>query len=129
MAVRVRARDESTTGASSNELCLELQSERTTARELIRARVYQEVTEHNAFSALLRGPLEPKHVGRGSNGARAAPGRVDWEHQYARALTAFERNGFMLLVDDRQLERLDDEVDVRADATITFLRLVPLVGG
>jgi hypothetical protein len=57
------------------------------------------------------------------------PRRVDAEEQCARALEAFGRNGFVVLVDDRQVEELDDVVDLPVGAQVTFLRLVPLVGG
>jgi hypothetical protein len=34
-----------------------------------------------------------------------------------------------VLVDDRQVQSLDDQIDLRHDSTVTFLRLMPLVGG
>jgi hypothetical protein len=45
------------------------------------------------------------------------------------AKRAFYTNGFILLVDDRQVDELDDEIVIRPDTTVTFLKLVPLVGG
>ena len=59
---------------------------------------------------------------------RARP-KIDWEAQYARAIEAFTRNGFFVLVDDQQLESLDDEIFVRPGTAISFVKLVPLVGG
>jgi hypothetical protein len=32
-------------------------------------------------------------------------------------------------VDDRQVDTLDDEIALRPDTTVSFLKLVPLVGG
>lgn len=46
-----------------------------------------------------------------------------------RALSAFTNNGFVLLVDDQQIEALDDEVVLTHDSVVTFLRLTPMVGG
>ena len=46
-----------------------------------------------------------------------------------RALRAFAGNGLIVLVGDRQLTELDEEVEVTADTEVTFLRLIPLVGG
>lgn len=64
------------------------------------------------------------------NGYRIRAGRkIDWEAQYAQALDAFRRNGFNLLVDDRQLADLDEEVEVKPGTQVTFLRLIPLIGG
>jgi hypothetical protein len=44
-------------------------------------------------------------------------------------LGAFGRNAFVVLVDDRQVAELDEEVHLRAGTRVTFLKLVPLVGG
>ena len=51
------------------------------------------------------------------------------ERNIARALKAFRNNGFVLLVDDRQIDDLDDEVELDRHSVVTFLRLTPLVGG
>ncbi len=131
MATTVTVFDETTSGGRTNELTLEFLTERITVRELIRSRVYQEVTEYNARQPEhFRGLVQPTEAEQTLNGYRLRTGRkIDWERQYARALEAFERNGFFILVDDRQLERLDQEIDLRPDSEIAFLKLVPLVGG
>ena len=36
---------------------------------------------------------------------------------------------FFVLVDDRQLDGLDDEIAVRPETEVRFVKLVPLVGG
>jgi hypothetical protein len=36
--------------------------------------------------------------------------KIDWEEQFAKALAAFERNGFFVLVGERQAESLDEEL-------------------
>jgi len=129
-ATTVTVADETTLGGRTNELTLDFLTERVTARELIRARVYQEVTEHNAAgSGLFRGLVVPRALPAGSGGDGAARRRIDWEEQYARALAGFAANGFLLLVDDRQVRDLDEEVVLRHDTAVTFLKLVPLVGG
>jgi hypothetical protein len=45
------------------------------------------------------------------------------------AKRAFYTNGFILLVDDRQVDELEEEIEIRPHTTVTFLKLVPLVGG
>lgn len=123
--------DETTAGVRSPGPTLEFLTERVTVRELIRSRVYQEVTEHNARQALGRPMLvEPAPAERALNGSPSGSGkRVDWETQFERALQAFEGNGFLLFAGDRQLLELDEEVEVPHNTEITFLRLVPLAGG
>jgi hypothetical protein len=49
--------------------------------------------------------------------------------QYQKAIEAFEGNGFIVLVDDYQVQELEDEIALRPETSVTFLKLVPLVGG
>jgi hypothetical protein len=131
MATTVTIVDEWTPGGAKCAWALELLTERVTARELIRSRVYQEVSEYNARApGYFRGLVQPTEAERVLNGYRIREGRkIDWEAQYEKARSAFQRNGFILLVDDRQLTELDEEVVVRPGTEVTFLRLIPLVGG
>ncbi len=46
-----------------------------------------------------------------------------------KAIKGFQANGFLVLVNDRQLVDLDEEVVLRVDSRVSFLRLVALVGG
>src|SRR5689334_5529728 len=90
----ITVRDECFPGRQAAELTLEFLTERVTVRELIRARVYQEVTEHNAARALApprhRPLVEPTPDERVLNGqVKAPPRRLDWEPQFERALGAF----------------------------------------
>jgi hypothetical protein len=129
----ITVRDETFPGRRSAALTLEFLAERVTVRELIRSRVYQEVTEHNAACALApagRQCIAPTATERLLNSpAAAAPKRLDWEQQFERALQAFHRHGFLVLVNGQQYDLLDAEIELRADTQITFLRLVPLAGG
>jgi hypothetical protein len=131
VAITVRVVDESSPGTRDAGWGLEMLHAHTTARELIRSRVYQEVTEYNArASGHFRGLVQPTDAERVLNGYRLRAGRrIDWQAQYEKALPAFRRNGFLLLVDDRQLVDLDDTVDLQPGSEVTFLRLLPLVGG
>lgn len=123
--------DETTTGERTSALTLDFLTHRITARELIRKRVYEEVQEyHLKQTEYFRGLVRPTDAEQVLNGYRLRrPRKLDWEQQYARAIEAFERNGFFILVDDRQVESLDEEIEIRLDTTVSFVRLVPLVGG
>ncbi len=46
-----------------------------------------------------------------------------------RALEAFDRNGFFVLVGDKQAGSLDQEFEVKVATEVSFVKLVPLVGG
>lgn len=107
---------------------MEIFEERLTLRELIRRRVYQEVAEFNANpSGRFRGLVQPGAAERALDGGRTR--RIDWQRQFEAAVEAFGRNGFVVLVGDRQVTDLDAEVDLGRDVEVTFLKLVPLVGG
>jgi hypothetical protein len=131
MSFTLTVRDESVGGEPDHELTLEFPVERVTVRELIRGRVYQEVQDYNlsqqgAFRGLVR-PVEEETALNGSRSGRPRP--IDWKKQFERAVEAFEANQVLLLVDDRQVESLDEEVELRQGSVATFLRLSLLVGG
>lgn len=123
--------DETTSGERRDSWGLEIAEERLALREVIRRRVFQEVAEYNAsLHEVFRGLVQPTDAERLLNGYRMrTPRRIDAEQQCALALTAFSRNGFVVLVGDRQVEELDDEVDLPLGTEVVFLKLVPLVGG
>ncbi len=117
--------------AATRTWTLEFLDETISAQELIRRRVYQEVQDFNIKQPeRYRGLVEPTDAERDLNGFKVKPGRrIDWESQYAQALEAFNRNGFIMLVNDTQIETLEEPVLLREGTTVTFLKLVPLVGG
>jgi hypothetical protein len=123
--------DETTAGERGTAWHLEIFEESLPLREVIRRRVFQEVAEHNAKGGeVFRGLVQPTGAERTLNGFKLrTPRRVDAEEQAEKALEAFSRNGFVVLVDDRQVEDLEAVVDLRMGTQITFLKLVPLVGG
>jgi hypothetical protein len=47
----------------------------------------------------------------------------------AKALQAFEGTGFLLLVGDRQLEKLEELGTFEPETRVSFVKLVQLVGG
>jgi len=127
-------RDETATGSPVHEFPLEFASERITVRELIRERVYQEVSEYNFRSqrdgVVFRGLVQPTDAERTLNGFKVPKNRdIDWEAQFARAIDAFGRNGFFILVDDRQAETLDQPIVISPGTQVSFVKLTPLVGG
>ena len=125
--------DETATGSVLHRLELKISQEMLTVRELIARRVHDEVAAYNAGQAgVFRGLIQPTDSERLLNGdtyrLRTAK-RIDAEEQVYRALEAFQTNGFFLLVNDRQVESLDEEIWLGAGATASFLKLTPLVGG
>jgi hypothetical protein len=111
---------------------LESIDENMTVREIIRARIWQEVHEHNAMKRgeAFQGLVCPSDRCLPTSGDKAgAFVPIDWEKQYAAALRGFESNGFFVIVGDRQAEVLDETFRVRAETEVLFVKMVPLVGG
>jgi hypothetical protein len=123
--------DETATGERVHSLTLDFLADRITVRELIRRRVYEEVREYNASTPeYFRGLVQPKEAERVLNGFKLRERRkIDWEEQFQRAVEAFQRNGFFILLDDRQAESLDQEFDLKIGTEVSFVKLTPLVGG
>ena len=133
MSTTLKIRDETTLsrGGDDEEFTLEVLTERITVRELIRTRVYQEVRDYNLHRPeYFRGLIQPIDAERTLNGFKVQRRRrIDPHKQFEGAIESFYRNGFLILVNDRQVDELEEEIEVGAETTVTFLKLVPLVGG
>lgn len=131
MGVTVTLHDETRPGTVTGSVTLEDIPAALTLRDLIRTRVREEVARVNADPGReFRTLVQPADAERTLNGFRLRePRRLDWEKQAEVAEEAFRRNGFFVLVGDRQVEDLDEELQLDADSEIRFLKLTPLVGG
>jgi hypothetical protein len=123
--------DETIAGSRTRALELEFSSGTITVRELIASRVEEEVRRHNAqFGEVFHGLVQPSDSERILNGYRMKQRRaIVPESQVERALEAFERNGFFVLVGERQAESLDEEITIGLETPVSFVKLLPLVGG
>lgn len=130
MPTTLTIRDECPDGAL-HEFGLELLTERLTVRELIRSRVYQDVQDFNLGGPKpFRGLVEPDEAERALNGCKPhSKGTIDWRRSYDQALHAFTANRILVLVGDRQMESLDEEIVITPSTCVTFLRLTLLTGG
>jgi len=131
MSNSLRITDASTLGGESPVFVLDVLTERITVRELIRSRVYQEVKDYNtAQPEYFRGLVQPMEAEQTLNGYRLKKRRqISWENQFKQALKAFQTNGFIILVDDEQVDDLEQEIEVLPETQVTFLKLAALVGG
>ncbi|NOT63992.1 MAG: hypothetical protein HOP19_27580 [Acidobacteria bacterium] len=110
---------------------LRIAAPRISVRDLLRERVEQEVETYNAHQPeYFRGLVQPEETEQTLNGFKLRkPRMLNWQTQYDKALEAFQRNGFVMLVNERQVEGLDTMVEINDETTVTFLKLVPLAGG
>src|SRR5207244_1429752 len=110
----------------------------STLRELIARVVRQEVDafaarqQENLFLRALTAEEIEASAAAGavrSGGSEVGVQEVDVEAAVERALQAFEDGIYLVLVDREQCSRLDEQVYIGEDSTVTFLRLVALAGG
>jgi len=127
----VTVRDEAPSGRALDTWLLPDLPASITARELVRLRVREEVARYNAaVPEYFRGLVQPTDAEVTLNGYRLPHRRtLDWEKQADTACAAFARNGFVMLVGDHQIEELDEVIDLGTDLEVSFVKLVPLVGG
>ena len=118
-------------GKPDHTFTVHVTGEIITVRELIKLRVFQEVEAYNQeLPTAFRMLVQPSEAELTLNGFKfSKPRQVDPQAQFEKAIEAFEGNAFIVLVDDRQLGTLDDQITLHPETNISFLKLVPLVGG
>lgn len=131
MALSVTINDSTGTGKITNSINLFFKHELITVKELIEARVIKEVKDFNERQPeYFQGLVQPTRAEQTLNGYRLRERKkIDAEKQVYIALDAFQRNGYFVLIDDKQADSLEQEVLLTASSTINFVKLTPLVGG
>ena len=144
--VRSRVVGESPEAPDLAPVSLRLLDERLSVAELIRRTVEEQVREltvrrrldgEQARRALDRHYLSAEEVAaqahRGAvrfpSGRPATAAPLDPEAEVGKALRAFEAGAYVVLVDGRRVEGPDEVVPFAPGTKVTFLRLMPLVGG
>lgn len=131
MPVRIHVSDEVVPGELSGTRPVTIPQATTTARELIRCRIREEVQRHNESpTEVFHGLVQPEQSERILNGFRMPfPHPLSWEVQFERACSSFLRNGFLLIVNGRQVLELDEPIELQTESEVRFVKLVPLIGG
>lgn len=126
--------DETATGQVLHSWDISVENEMMTLQELIMLRVKEEIRRRTEASTAMyfniyqelteaEQKLNPQKHDKIN---REAP---DPEAYGYRALDAFKRNAFFVLIGNKQVENLDEVIDLRRENPISFVRLTPLVGG
>jgi hypothetical protein len=123
--------DRTATGRPIGTIELPEVPDRITLRDLIRLRVREEVARYNLnpgreFTGLVR-PDGAEVAPRGFRMTK--PRRIDWERQADIAIASFGRNGFFVLINQKQVAELDAEISLTGPLDVSFVKLVQLVGG
>ena len=109
----------------------EAPSARLTLRAIIQARVEREVETFNTDRPeVYRGLVAPAESERVLNGYRVKKLRkLDVREEVDRAFRAFEAKGFVVFAAGKQVETLEEEIDLAVVDAVEFVRLLPLAGG
>lgn len=123
--------DETVIGKVLNTYQLTTPRETLTVADLIRLRVKNEVADYNCrLPDTFNGLVQPTDTERVLNGYQLRYKRlIDSEKQVYIALDAFQKNGFFILVNNRQAETLEEEITIADSTTVSFIKLTPLIGG
>jgi hypothetical protein len=103
MGINVVVTETTASGKETARMLVEDVPSPITLRDLIRHRVREEVVRLGA--------------------------KLDWQTQAEVALDSFQRNGFFVFVNDRQVTELDEELTLAEAGEVSFVRLVALAGG
>ena len=116
---------------TENLVELKFDTEVITVEELIMRRVMTEVEAYNKNKTeRFAGLVQPGESEKLLNGYKMKKlMEIDAEKQCYLALSAFQKNGYFLFIDDRQVDSLKEEIRLRPDISVTFIKLMPLVGG
>lgn len=119
-----------TGGPVKNEFKIDLAADRVTVRELIRKCVFHhaELLNNGAVKTTFFFAPTPDEAELNSEKPLVRR-KIDPERQFSLACEAFASNKVLLLLDGSQETELDKEIPVCSESRITFLQLVPLVGG
>ena len=126
--VQVTVLDQASSGEILNQLKMEFQSATVTLRDLISGRVRQETkrlfesSNRSIYSLIGQTDLETSRI-------KPLDMSLVQDEKVKYALEMFQKNSFLVLVDDLQVTSLDQEIRLTNDTAISFLKLVPLIGG
>lgn len=110
---------------------------RLTLRDLLTRIVLEEVEafrtrqEQRHLTRVLTKAEIKQGVERGKvdMGGRDKEQEIEPQAAVVNALQAFEDGFYFVFIDDEQQQELDSEVYLKPNSKVTFVRLVPLVGG
>lgn len=119
---------------------LRLASERISARDIVAKHVRDEVdrlnnlarrkhSDHDRVASFLVGDHSHELERKLNKPNRKNPKVLEPSKEVEAALNAVEAKQVIVLFDDLEVEDLDADLTVTDQSKITFLRLVPLIGG
>src|SRR5688572_32062564 len=110
-------KDENFSGKVLQEVLINFNSQTVTIKDIIEARVGQEVANYNKkLPEYYNGLIEPTDAEKTINGYKLRSKKpIDAEKQVYVALDAFQKNGFFVLIGNQQYTLLDQPIQLERD--------------
>ncbi len=127
----ITIKDENLKGVVTREFQLIVSTKQISLQDLIRTRVEMEVNAYNkSLTYVYNGLVNPSAREKVLNSIsiKKRP-KIDAEKEVYLALDGFLKNNYFVLVDNRQVEKLDHMIEVTPESEVSFLKLTQLVGG
>lgn len=130
-AISLKMNDSTMSGKVQETWTIAVVFDRATVREIIEIRVKREVEKYNEnCSQYFQGLVQPDETEKTLNGYKMRNVRtIDASEQCKKAIEGYEKNSFILLANDKQTEFLEQIIEINENTEITFIKLIPLVGG
>ncbi len=131
LVTRVQVFDESTTGDRHERPEIQFSKQIVSVREIIEGRIEAEVAAYNqSRPEKFQGLIKPTEAEAKFNPARPTKFKpVNPQAQIDVAIKAFESGSLLVLLPRKQAKSLDELVELAPGDEVSFLRLVPLIGG
>jgi hypothetical protein len=125
-------KDETLFGVVTQEQRLSIQKKTLTLRDIIVARVEEEVRKHNTkvsdrYQFLI--DLSPAEMRLNLGNKLRHKKSIDPKIPVAKAIEAFKANAFFVLVGNQQVETLEELIPAEQQLEVSFVKLTPLIGG
>ena len=124
--ISIKILDETTSGTILNQLKLDFLTAKISLCDLITNRVRTEIENQKQSQtpqmySLIEGDTDK------TESELLNPDLIHKKVEFA--LEMFQKNGFLVLIDDVQMVDLTQEIYLNHQTQITFLKLIPLIGG
>jgi hypothetical protein len=131
--INVMVKDQTIAGKVLNAVMISLilVNKQASLADIIKARVYAEVKKFNdEKSKIFNGLVQPGDTEMTLNGYELKiKKQIDPEKQFQIAIEAFKKNIYFVLIDNKQVESLESLFFINKNMEISFVKLVPLIGG
>lgn len=130
--MQIMIQDQIVGGPITHQMMIDFLTEQITLRNLIKSRVYQEVKDANAKRSISGTAIFALSATEAMLNEMKKPREfkpIEFQPEYDKAIDAFLKGRYFVLVDKHQPADLDEMIVLRPDTKLNFIKLVLLAGG